>query len=785
MPSRPIPTGLPSTLDVALEYIEQHLGTRYIFPIFPGEKSPPLISDNLEMASNNFQRIRDWHARWPGCTWAVSLKKSGLLVADVDVGAKKRLKAGVRKPWVEKIDAKGRKRKIPPQYAADDYELVSKRGMVTYDALDLAYGWPETETVRSQSGGLHLYFEGVRAGPIVDAFGEDIDCPNYVILPGCMGYSLEKAIDAVPVPQWMTDYFLRSNRSRSVDSSTGAYVELDQEPIIAWAIAYLREDAAPCVAGEGGNVQLFKVFAALRERGVSQEAAVMLVADYFNERCDPPWDYDDLETTAVNAFTYANLSGAGRKSALWELNDDEETDPLVPMGDPKLIEATAKTREKLRADRAAQTDDERAVGKTLKDLISEWIYVGTADMYYEIANPCRPLKKTAFDSVFRQAMPTEGGGPKSASEYLLTNPGFRRFQDMQFVPGKPMSINRGTTYNTYTTPDIIPAPGDTSWWDDHLRYLFDDESRMHVENWIAWFLQNLTKKPHHLLLIQGEVQGTGKSFIAKAVMRLIHPSNTSIVPQSALSGSFNGWAARAKLVLIEELRAQDRQEVVQALHDVVTEPRISINEKGIRRYDIDNVMGIIATTNSPDAIMFDSSDRRYLVVRTDAQRRDTDYYDTLFARLDDPIQMGHLYDRLLQHDCGSYRGSGAAPASTAKAQMSEANRTDMEEVLLDMRATWLSGRMVNIQEIVAELKSLAGYRGNRTYASVVKFLRQNMQGQYLGTCPTAQGRKRLWAIGPQAAFLKAQTPAVVGKLFDEDRKKQPPGSAGALEDFGD
>ena len=41
------------TLDLALEYVDRHFGTRYLFPIKPGKKFPPLIKNNLEDASND------------------------------------------------------------------------------------------------------------------------------------------------------------------------------------------------------------------------------------------------------------------------------------------------------------------------------------------------------------------------------------------------------------------------------------------------------------------------------------------------------------------------------------------------------------------------------------------------------------------------------------------------------------------------------------------------------------------------------------------------------------
>src|SRR5260370_20700366 len=95
---------------LATDYVGRHK-TRFLFPIKPGKKYPPLIQNNLELASNDPKQLRAWEALYPGCNWGVAHRKSNLLVVDVDTSP-----------------AKG------------------KDGQRTYDGPDLAYAWPETET---------------------------------------------------------------------------------------------------------------------------------------------------------------------------------------------------------------------------------------------------------------------------------------------------------------------------------------------------------------------------------------------------------------------------------------------------------------------------------------------------------------------------------------------------------------------------------------------------------------------------------------------------------------
>ena len=107
---------LDSSLEIALDFIAAHPNA-YIFPVKRLEKSPPLVKNDLIVASNDPKQIRKWHDTWRGCNWGVALKKSKLLVMDVD------RKAG-------------------------------KNGQETLDNLELEYGvLPDTMTVMSPSGG--------------------------------------------------------------------------------------------------------------------------------------------------------------------------------------------------------------------------------------------------------------------------------------------------------------------------------------------------------------------------------------------------------------------------------------------------------------------------------------------------------------------------------------------------------------------------------------------------------------------------------------------------------
>jgi len=183
------------SLSLALDYLDTHYGARSLFPIRRGAKFPPCVKDNLDKnASSDPEQIRKWSAQFKGCNWGLAHRKSRVLVVDVDTNPKKQ-----------------------------------KQGQVTYDALALAYGWPDTEKTTTPSGGFHLIYEGWGETPHIFALGLnglglDVDSPNYSLIPGCKfddGTSYAgNGAPSVKCPAWIYDTIRAAKGARRGNAST-------------------------------------------------------------------------------------------------------------------------------------------------------------------------------------------------------------------------------------------------------------------------------------------------------------------------------------------------------------------------------------------------------------------------------------------------------------------------------------------------------------------------------------------------------------------------------------
>lgn len=266
----------------------------FVFPIREGAKKPPLVEDNLASgASNDPRQIGAWRKLHPRANWGVALRRSNLLVVDVDC-------------------------------------KVGKIGRYTFNELDFAHpaGFPATYTVRTPSGGLHLYYRGPHVFAIgKHGFGPDVDSPNYTLLPGSRlkGFARPyQAVNDLPVavaPSWFYEVLGEHKAKQAADHIP--VVTLDQRDNIERAIRYLVSGAPLCRQGDGGNITLFNVAALLKDFGVSEWQAVQLLGQHYNDtKCDPPWmigsgaPEDDLAVTVHNAFAYGvNAPGSDTAEA--------------------------------------------------------------------------------------------------------------------------------------------------------------------------------------------------------------------------------------------------------------------------------------------------------------------------------------------------------------------------------------------------------------------------------------------------------------------------------------
>jgi hypothetical protein len=216
---------------------------------------------------------------------------------------------------------------------------------------------------------------------------------------------------------------------------------------------------------------------------------------------------------------------------------------------------------------------------------------------------------------------------------------------------------------------------------------------------MAWTYQNQFARPEIALLIIGKVGGTGKSTVARVFESIIGVENTERPKKSSIEGDFNPWAM-SKLIIAEELKnytAAGKREVAHQLRDIISEPWIEINLKGISQFKIENYCALIALSNYPDAVQLVENERRWLVVEvliTEKEKTESLGPDgsltKLWKWLDpdnkrralSPAALAAIAWQLKQRDVSKFK-PGAAIMTAAKEEMILRSKAPLEQAVIE------------------------------------------------------------------------------------------------------
>lgn len=218
--------------------------------------------------------------------------------------------------------------------------------------------------------------------------------------------------------------------------------------------------------------------------------------------------------------------------------------------------------------------------------------------------------------------------------------------DFEYNPSAPndlFTIDAGKIYvNTYVrchpTPKQERASHAGQVLMQHLKNLIaEPEYIKTLLDFFAYMVQFPGKKIRWGILMQG-VQGCGKSFLSEVMATVLGQRHVESINGEAIFSGFNEWASGRQLVSLEEVRivGVNRHEVMNVLKPLITNSCVSIMQKFRDVRQILNRTNYILYTNFHDAIAITADDRRYFVVKSKMQTKEsvrklgTDYFENLY-----------------------------------------------------------------------------------------------------------------------------------------------------------
>jgi hypothetical protein len=154
--------------------------------------------------------------------------------------------------------------------------------------------------------------------------------------------------------------------------------------------------------------------------------------------------------------------------------------------------------------------------------------------------------------------------------------------------------------------------------------------------WIAQMVQFAEVKTLCPIFISKE--GAGKGTLIRLFEKMMGDCKVfeTTKPSRDVWGDFNGRMANTFLVVLNELSKKETNDVEGYIKGLITDPKITINNKGSNQFEIQSYHRFIICTNKEEPINTSKDDRRKFIIRcSDELIGNKEYFNKMYEYLDD------------------------------------------------------------------------------------------------------------------------------------------------------
>lgn len=383
-----------------------------------------------------------------------------------------------------------------------------------------------------------------------------------------------------------------------------------------------------------------------------------------------------------------------------------------------------------------------------------WLYIIGTKRFVNLANG-REYDKEQYHDLFCHIT-----GKKSPTDIALRSREFQKVDLPCFWPRRDQVFEKEglVYYNGWKPSGLEGMQGDISKFLRHLAYILPDEREQGIMlDFMAHNIQHEGEKIHWALLLQGE-QGTGKSYFGYVMRKMLGASNVSNPNNENLHENYTAWQANCSLVVIEEMMARGRLELMNKLKPMITQDIASIREMHKPVYEQPNRFNMLMFTNHQDAIIIDNTDRRYCILFSPAKPMEREaYYKELWDWTDSSLRELHHF--FMARDLSKFNPKGHAPMTEGKKILIQESRMPLQEWVetsISLLNWPFQGDIVTTQHLV---ECLPPYLRNVTPQLIGRTLKAAgaTQLKQVNLCGM---RMRPWAIRRQEVWAGASPEAI-------------------------
>ena len=217
----------------------------------------------------------------------------------------------------------------------------------------------------------------------------------------------------------------------------------------------------------------------------------------------------------------------------------------------------------------------------------------------------------------------------------------------------------------------------------HIEILCNNEKLVYEYfiGWIAMMIQHPEIKTTLIAIISKE--GAGKGTLMQLFSKMMGANKVFETkdPARDVWGQFNGLMLDAFLVNLNELEYKETMEAEGKIKALITDSKMSINQKGMPQINITSHHHFIITTNKENPIKTEKDDRRKLIIRSsDELIKNKVYFDQMYKLLENIDVIKTCYTYFKNYDVSTYNFKNIPQTE---------HQEDMKEVSLPPVEKWL------------------------------------------------------------------------------------------------
>ena len=207
----------------------------------------------------------------------------------------------------------------------------------------------------------------------------------------------------------------------------------------------------------------------------------------------------------------------------------------------------------------------------------------------------------------------------------------------------------------------------------------DQESIEYLLNWAAHLIQKPEERPLVAILIKS-VEGVGKDTFREYLEKIIGSDYVFTTDKmDSVIGNFNPNIGNKLLIQINEAKSFDAHSSAAALKHLITTPTIEVNQKNVKSYKLDNYARLLLFSNECNVINVTAEDRRYVIIKS-GNKRDQDFYQSLYNDLADKNVIKSVFDYLILRDISQFKFT-KRPINKAYTDMVKSNTNPIYEFI--------------------------------------------------------------------------------------------------------